>query len=1130
MEINSKYFFLALLVFSSFTLSRPVLIDSTYTWYYEIKGIEQRFEKIQVIDYDCGFCISSGKDPTIPGRQYEYKNDQWQSIRSYPQSISPNIILFKQKGEVYLWTVHRSTGTGNSTIDFYNGRNWMEQYIQDPYLKNPIISQEMYVHGYNPQNIWLIGDSGDSYNFNGTTWLVKDSVLISSTLDKNDKQKISGVYVPNSSEVWVCTDKASIFHFIRNKWEIDTVFTKLVESEIRDICFYNNKGWAVAQNGYILEYQNRRWNIEQLNPEWDFNSIKVFSDSDIFIAGNHDNQSVLLHKKNDKLISYQSLQQLIPGKINDIDGFYFASENRYKLWICADNGLATNTLRSGISFSDVTSKFNLPSSARGGLFIDLDNDLDTDVLLLADIQSPYRIYINDKAGGYINLNLFEEHRASAFLSAATMGDIDNDNKVDIVLVNHEGKLELFRQRRTLKFESQILDILTIPEDVLVTLRFCDFNLDGYVDLFVAGAKLGFYCLINDGYGQFTEKISINIPINNDSGLISVTPYDVNADGFFDIYLVYQSKENELWLNNGKWDFIQKDDELYIKIKGKHNYVAIFQDFNCDRWPDLFLYDNILSGQIKLNKKFLTGTESQTINLFSGITHLSVDNGIIAAGDINHDYYPDIYVSEKLFINDCGYRFIDPYFKSDVNFEGNPCFMDFDDDNDLDIYVSRKAEDLNDSGVRAKLLQNNLENRYALKFRFDCLKNNRLGIGSWIWVYKTDGENIARSKYCGCKFIGFEGSPLLQENFLPITIPVDEDVDYSVIVRFPDGTTQTYSRIKPNELFIINDLPILLRIHARIQKMIRLSLYHSNWFVEIVKFFFILLSLFWLLFKYEYINKVRWIIKIIIFFMVILCYSLYFVIEGNSPYDFTHWLFFAFFPLLTIFFPMLIHFIIKIRHFESIDHYRILKFLGEGGMGKVYKAKDLTNNKLFAIKVLHASVTFDEEGKKRFKLIEKLSKQLKHENIVRISRTGIWRNQSYFVMEFLKGKTLSQIIDKKKIFSIKEIISISLQIAYALKEIHKKNIVHRDVKSDNIFISDHNVVKLMDFDLAGPEKAGSEIESEAFLGTLSYMSPQQAVGESIDHRSDIYSLGVIMYEMATGRLPFLANCLNSFKSG
>ena len=192
------------------------------------------------------------------------------------------------------------------------------------------------------------------------------------------------------------------------------------------------------------------------------------------------------------------------------------------------------------------------------------------------------------------------------------------------------------------------------------------------------------------------------------------------------------------------------------------------------------------------------------------------------------------------------------------------------------------------------------------------------------------------------------------------------------------------------------------------------------------------------------------------------------------------------------------------------------------MGRVYKAKDLKSNRLCAIKLLHPPVTIDEEGKRRFKQIEKLSRQLKHKNIVRIIRTGVWRNQSYFVMEFLKGKTLRQVIDKKKIFSIKEIISISLQIAYALKEIHKKNIVHRDVKSDNIFISDHNTVKLMDFDLAGLEKASSDIESEAFLGTLSYMSPQQAVGESIDHRSDIYSLGVIMYELATGRLPFLAN--------
>ena len=265
-----------------------------------------------------------------------------------------------------------------------------------------------------------------------------------------------------------------------------------------------------------------------------------------------------------------------------------------------------------------------------------------------------------------------------------------------------------------------------------------------------------------------------------------------------------------------------------------------------------------------------------------------------------------------------------------------------------------------------------------------------------------------------------------------------------------------------------------------------------------------------------------VIKINIVFAVILSYIFYFVIEGNSPYDFTHWIFYIFFPLVIIIIPLLISFIIKVRHFEYIDHYKILKFLGEGGMGRVYKAKDFKVNKIVAIKLLHSAVTVDEEGKKRFRLIEKLSKELKHQNIIRIISTGIWKNQSYFVMEYLKGKTLNQIISKKNQFSLKEIINISLQVAYALKEVHNKNIVHRDVKSDNIFLTDHHIVKLMDFDLARLEKASSDDQGKAFLGTLSYMSPQQAVGESIDHRSDIYSLGVIMYELATGRLPFLAN--------
>jgi tRNA A-37 threonylcarbamoyl transferase component Bud32 len=1121
MEVKFKYYFIILvIIYCSALFSEQYSIDSTYIWYAETSITDEYFHQIQMLSLDQGFCISCGKETIYPGNLYQYKNGQWHTIRSFPSSVPKNLALFKQRGETYLWTSSYHLKTNQHAIHFYNGRNWLDQYIQDfPSEKSPF-SPHTYLHGYNPQSIWLISDNGETYNYDGISWKTNIPVFFNSA-HKKKNLSISAIFVANPSEVWACSRDGYIFHFMENRWEIDTVIVRLKNSEIQDIYFEGGKGWAAGEDGYFLTYKNKRWQTKQFNPEWNFHSIKVFSDNNILLAGEHNRRGILIQLINGKLIFYRFLKDTNPGKIYDMDGFFFSSENRYKIWLSAENGIFSNTLRTGVSFSDVTSKYNMPSSAQGGIFFDLDNDLDSDVLLLSDMLSPYRIYLNDGLGVYTEYNLLQEIKADKNLSAAAIGDIDNDNKVDIVFTDNERNLSVLHQRRILKFVLQKIDLISIPEESSVTLRFWDFDLDGFLDLLIAINKMGLYCLLNNGYGQFYEKIALNIPIQEGSNPVSITPYDVNVDGFTDIYLVYQAKDNELWFNNGKGDFIKNEDPLYTKISGSDNRVCLFQDFNRDHWPDLYVYDGKTSGQIKLNKKLLTISESQILNIPLNIPHLSYENGIIAAGDINHDYFPDLYVSERLLINNQGLQFFDFLLNTKTNFQGNPSFVDFDNDNDLDIFIAGKVPNSNDLRTHTTLLLNNLEKRDAIKLRFDCLKNNRLGIGSWVWLYKTDGGNIARSEYCASKYIGFEGNPLIQESILPITIPVDEDILYSVIVRFPDGSTQTYNNIKPNTVFIIHDLPLFSRFQAQLRKIIKLATYQTNWLIEIIKFIIILVALFWLLFKYQYLQKYNWIIKSIICLIVIFTYLIYFFMESNTPYDITHWVFFIIFPVILVILPLSISFFIRMQHLELISHYKIIKFLGEGGMGKVYKAKDMNSSKLYAIKVLDSAVTLDEEGKKRFQLMERLRKEIKHPNVMRIIDTGIWRNQSYFIMEYLKGKTLRQLMDKKELFSLKEILSISQQIASALKEIHKKSIVHRDVKPDNIFITEHNVIKLMDFDLARIEKPGSETKIRTLLGTLSYMSPQQAVGEAVDHRSDIYSLGVIMYELAAGRLPFMA---------
>jgi serine/threonine protein kinase len=202
----------------------------------------------------------------------------------------------------------------------------------------------------------------------------------------------------------------------------------------------------------------------------------------------------------------------------------------------------------------------------------------------------------------------------------------------------------------------------------------------------------------------------------------------------------------------------------------------------------------------------------------------------------------------------------------------------------------------------------------------------------------------------------------------------------------------------------------------------------------------------------------------------------------------------------------------------ISHYKILEKLGGGGMGIVYKAEDTKLERLTALKFLPPGLTGDREATKRFLVEARAAAALNHANIVTIYEIGEYDNRLYIAMEYIRGENLKQKIASRPL-NIYEITRIGRKIAKGLLEAHEKGIIHRDIKSSNIMISKKREVKIMDFGLAMPKGQVKIAEIGAVLGTVTYMSPEQAQGEDVDHRSDIWSLGVVLYEMVTGKMPF-----------
>ena len=207
-----------------------------------------------------------------------------------------------------------------------------------------------------------------------------------------------------------------------------------------------------------------------------------------------------------------------------------------------------------------------------------------------------------------------------------------------------------------------------------------------------------------------------------------------------------------------------------------------------------------------------------------------------------------------------------------------------------------------------------------------------------------------------------------------------------------------------------------------------------------------------------------------------------------------------------------------------DRYEILEVIGEGGMAIVYRALDHRLNRDVAVKIMRDEMAADEEFRRRFCTESHAVAMLSHPNIVAVYDVSHNNNVEYIVMELVDGITLKQYIERKGVVAWKEVVHFTKQISKALAHAHERGIIHRDIKPQNIMLLRDGTIKVGDFGIAALENEVYENNGEA-IGSIHYIAPEQARGECPDARSDIYSLGVMMYEMLTGGLPFTGNTLD-----
>lgn len=1062
--------------------------------------------QIIMLDSLNGFASAGGGGFETAGGFYQFKNGKWKVSMAFPYSDSPILKVFSPTS---VFGLHHLVHYDNWKYIFYhfNGQNWNR--IDIPLIKwdetDYVIIKS--IDGSSENDLWLAGQKSAILRYKNKTWVPVHSPVVWKEGDGDFDKDFNAVKAIRPNLVYVAGRNGIFIRF-------DDAFGKLIPLPVKTNIITmdadeNGTLFLATDQGEVVSYDGK---IARLIPTpfpgQRINSIRKAKSGSLFIT---QNSTVFRLMPDNSWVPVLDAGQLKSGlnAVSDIPG-----STDEKLIFLTSDGIYSSSKRGKISFRESSAEANITATSRGGLFFDADGDHAPDLLLTGEMGQPDLLMKNNGTGIFSDVT-FESGllKSSNGSLTAVSGDIDNDNDQDLVTVrtdNHQ--LSIWRNTGNAKF-TDVTDWSGLGSYQPVfsqiywghSLQFVDIDLDGDNDLIKSDWDNGLIVFLNNGIGQFSRS-----PLPDYSFLNSKKEHRLMSTNFI---LRPDGKWNQLITSavSGSWFGVLDPKTLTFTTLTAYPKLlttasVVFQN-PADSVPSIFLPDRNISdrfGRISGDSLLIY---NNPVYLGSAPVYPGFPNGFNSAADMNLDGKPDLFISNHLLISD-SLGFNDTRETNGLSPEGNIFTADYNGDGATDVLITQGSE----FGRKSTILFANLASREKF-IRIHPEGSSSVADGQTCQIEIYPSGTVVAGNPLSQTTVGFNGSAAATSLPLPVILSTRNSDKVSVRVVFPSGSERWINEATAGSLVTVTEFSEPLHsaylFFRGVTKLVR----YFIWWEELAKLWFhsiLIFGIFRLLKSRDLKSIYKWPVWWIGFSLLYL-FGFYFTIQ-LEPWK--NWLIPTLFATLFPVSGIGLSFAWK-RYIRTnyIGPYRIERLIGEGSSGKVFQVFSPADKKMLALKVYHTRTFDSAEGVIRFQREVAAGSQLEHPTIVKIYGQGSTNSSRYLTMDYVDGENLRDWLTRD--VSVQQVVLWLKTLADGIQYMHDSGIFHRDLKTENIMVTRSGEIKIMDLGLAKTNVFATMTRLGTSVGTLAYMSPQQAVGMPLDESSDVYSLGVIGYELLSG---------------